>query len=473
MAEGEQGEQGDQRGQGEQQEQSRARVLVDALCAAYDDEHAAQVRQVELIDELCGAFSVVDVAGPVLPGHERLVPAGSNGTPMVAEHLATELAPKLRMPIELAGMLIVDSMDLVYRHPVLWRAIKARVLRVWQGRQVASATAKAGLDCDAAHWVDGQLESALGRLPWGRLRAKLAGLIVRADAELAARKALQAQAARFVRVRQQGDGTAFIVARTDAADALRFSHLLDQLAGQLSLSGETDERDVLRAKAVGLLANPEAVVALLQGPEPAATEKRSGRRRRARASAELIIHLAPGTEVGRCEELGPVLQAQVKEWLGHNRVIVRPVVDLADDPAVDGYEVPDRIARIVRGRNPYDAFPWSSRRSAGLDQDHTVPYDHGPDRPPGQTRPNNLGPLSRRAHRAKTHSGWRVSQPEPGVFEWISPLGYRYRVDRSGSEELPPVPERTDEPVLPGGEDGRGPRPAFPIWVDLWWPRAA
>lgn len=90
------------------------------------------------------------------------------------------------------------------------------------------------------------------------------------------------------------------------------------------------------------------------------------------------------------------------------------------------------MRRAVLLRHRFEIFPYGSHPSTGLDLDHTIPYRHGPDRPPGQTRPDNLGPLRRKAHRAKTHAGWRLSQPRPGTFAWLSPLGRRYLVTPSG-----------------------------------------
>lgn len=443
------------------QQSPGARTLVDALAGAFAAEHAAQVRQVDLVVRLAAAYAAMPATGPTLPGHDRLVSAGGEGTPLVAEHLATELAPQLRTTITSASIMIADSLDLVHRHPAVWAATREGRARVWQAKQVVAATRAAGLSREAAAWVDRRLEPALGRLPWGRLKRKLAGLIVRADVALAARRATKAQAERFVRVRQHGDGTALVVARTDAADAHRLWHSLTQLAGQLALGGHTDDLDVLRATALGVLARPEQASALLAGPDAEAPGGSNAagnptpRPRRSRPCAELVIHLAPGSQVGRCEQLGPVLEQQVRQWLGHDRVVVRPVVDLADNPAVDSYETPVAIARIVRWRHPYDVFPWSARASTGLDLDHTRPYEHGLDAPPGQTCPDNLGPLARRAHNAKTHAGWRLDQPAPGLFHWTSPLGYRYRVDQDGSHELPPPP------VPP------------PSRIDLHWPHAA
>lgn len=243
------------------------RFLVDALRAEAAREHAAQVRQVELIARLCAAYATLEASGPALPGHERLVPAGGDGTPRVAEHLATELAPALRITITAACLRIADSVDLVHRHPLLWAAARAGRVRVWQAAHVASATRAAGLSREAALWVDERLAPTLAHLPWGRAKHKLAGLIVRADTALATRRAAEAQAARFVRIRQNGDGTALVVARTDAADAFRLDHALTQLAGQLTLAGHTDALDVLRAAALGVLARPEHGTALLAGPD--------------------------------------------------------------------------------------------------------------------------------------------------------------------------------------------------------------
>ena len=488
---------------------ARARALVDQLCAMVAAEHAAQVRQIELIAELCQAYSVLDAVGPVLPGQERLIPAGADGTPLVAEHLATELAPKLRRTIEATGGWISQAMDLVCRHPRLWHACQTGRLPVWQATHLAHTTSSAGLSAPAAAWVDEKLDPAVGHLSFGRLKRKLSGLLLRADVELATRRAAQARAERFVRVRHLGDGTAFLTARTDSVDAHRLCRTLDHLAGHLSLAGDLDEVDVLRAKALGILAEPACALALLEGPEPdpthghcphdraAATTSgtdshtdpataanpgtRTRRRSRPRPTAELVIHYAPGQHVGRCEELGPVLAEQVRHWLGHHRVVVRPVIDLHDNPAVDNYEIPDWLARIVRLRHPYDIFPWSSRTSRSLDLDHTQPYDHSPDAPAGQTCPDNLAPLTRRAHRAKTHSGWEVAQPFPGVFDWRSPLGYHYRVDHTGSQELTDTKKpktgqldpRPDQPVQTQTQDGRSRRPEILIDLTYWGPEAA
>ena len=52
--------------------------------------------------------------------------------------------------------------------------------------------------------------------------------------------------------------------------------------------------------------------------------------------------------------------------------------------------------------------------------------------PPGQTRPDNLAPLCRRHHRAKTHFGWSYVRNRDGTYTWTGPRGHRYTVDARG-----------------------------------------
>lgn len=160
-----------------------------------------------------------------------------------------------------------------------------------------------------------------------------------------------------------------------------------------------------------------------------------------------------GEGVAREDTVGPLLLEQVRELLAHDRVRLLPVIDLAGDPGADGYEVPTRIREQVRIRDPFSVFPFSTMRSMNADLDHTEPFrdrrlvdhDHPP---PRQTRPSNLGPLGRLEHRAKSHGRWRVSQTEPGVFEWRSPIGYHYRVSRGYTEWVGGAPSASRDTAV-------------------------
>ncbi|NIK57631.1 DUF222 domain-containing protein [Kribbella shirazensis] len=162
----------------------------------------------------------------------------------------------------------------------------------------------------------------------------------------------------------------------------------------------------------------------------------SGRRNR----HTLYVHLtdktlAAGNGVLRVEELGPLLARQLTELLGHDQVVVKPVIDLHDQVSVHSYEIPDRIRERVRLRHSVDMFPYgTAEATVSMDQDHIRPYDRtGPPGQAPQTSTDNLIPQSRLHHRAKTFGGWRNRRLPGGGIEWISPHGFRFIVDHAGT----------------------------------------
>ena len=142
--------------------------------------------------------------------------------------------------------------------------------------------------------------------------------------------------------------------------------------------------------------------------------------------------------LARVELLGPVLISQIADITKGSRVKLTPVVHCGSaGTTVDSYEIPDRIRRQVLAREPHDVFPWASTPSRRLDLDHTIPYKPGQT---GQTRPDNLGPLSRKAHRIKTHADWKLTQPEEGIYIWESAAGQKVQVDATGTHPIKPDP---------------------------------
>jgi hypothetical protein len=84
-------------------------------------------------------------------------------------------------------------------------------------------------------------------------------------------------------------------------------------------------------------------------------------------------------------------------------------------------------------------FPYGTQPSRRLDLDHTDPYVHGAAGPPGQTRTDNLAPLTRKPHRAKTARAWQLTQYEGGWLEWVSPAGYHYATGPYGTLRQTPA----------------------------------
>lgn len=184
--------------------------------------------------------------------------------------------------------------------------------------------------------------------------------------------------------------------------------------------------------------------------------------RRLLPAATLYIHLhqqslTDGGGVARMEGVGPITLDQVRAFLRHTNVTVVPVLDVAGQAPVDGYEAPARIREALHLRGPACAFPWATHTGRRKDVDHVdiyVPPDDGG--PPGQTAMDNLAWLARLSHRLKTHGRWRLRQPAPGVFEWRSPHGYWWRVDHAGTHHL----GKETEPGRPPDRGDPAPDPA-------------
>ncbi len=167
-------------------------------------------------------------------------------------------------------------------------------------------------------------------------------------------------------------------------------------------------------------------------------------------SCELIVRVSakdltdPKTGIVDIHGRGLLFADQLGDLLTGCKVTVRPIIDPETAPPTDSYRIPDDMRLAVEERNPFDVFPYGTKPSRSCDLDHTIPFDHQNAAGAGQTRLSNLGPLSRYTHRLKTHGGWRLTQPEPGVFRWESPLGYRYLVTPQGTIRIrrpePPPP---------------------------------
>jgi hypothetical protein len=317
------------------------------------------------------------------------------------------------------------------------------------------------------------------------IAADPAGHEARRDAEAAKR---------YVAVgrRPSPAGLRTLVAQTSVGDVARLDAMIDHLATLMGRAGDTEAHQVRRAKALALLANPaRACVFLAQRPpaqpdpqteqpgQPPAVEgdARGGGERatavelgiafgrllaaggtrvldRLRPRTVLYVHLAEealcpagetgvGTQVVRVEGLGPAGLQQLKQWLGTDTVVVKPVLDPAGVRSVHRYEAPGDLAEAMRLLHPFEVFPYGTTETAGADLDHTVPYEDPEDGgPPGQTGLHNLGPLGRKHHRAKTFGGFMYHQPLPGLFLWRVPSGYWFRVDHTGTQ---PLGRRTPE----------------------------
>ena len=440
--------------------------VVHGLSAADRFRAAARARARAEIDEAVAIAELAaehawreDAEFDVTTGG-RPVRIGADGTPLVDEFLPLEVAGLKAISVTAATWLIRDIVNLKARHPLLWRAMAVGKLPVFRACQLTREVAHYDLTVEEAHQLDEQLFPHVGEVSWPRLLRATRGLIADIAADKVAEQARQARRARFVRLHDtESPAVSYLSARLDSADALAFDAMVCRIADILAERGDDDSADARRAKAIGVLATPARAALMLAEAAGYTGGALRADHPRLLPKTRLFVHVAEesitsGRGVCRVEGLGPITIDLLTFLLGHSRVTVTPVVRPYDDGnPVDCYEIPERIRRRVTLRNHIEVFPHSGRSSRGCDLDHTIGYtEHGP---PGQTRPSNLGPLSRKAHRGKTFGGWQLRQPRPGVFWWRSPAGNTYRVTPKGTTGLGNVHDRyRDDPERHLGNQG-------------------
>ncbi len=396
------------------------------------------------------------------PGKQGFTPGG-DGTPAVTPFAAAELGCLLQTTTMSARSLLADALDLRHRLPRLWQAVMTGQVEDFKARHVARATRGAALSLEQARRVDADCVDGLVGLPWGRAMEVVDAAIIAADPGGHERRRSEAAQERYVsRGKRDGaTGLGVLITRTILSDIARLDGIVDRLAQVLKEQGDADDLQVRRAKAIAILADPaRACLMLAQHKSSAAAgELRTtldaaselGRLllaqgatalARLRPRTVIYVHIAAealhtGTGVARVEGLGPVELSALRELLGHDAIVVKPVIDHRDQTPVDAYEVSAAMREAMAMRHPFEVFPWGTLRSRNADQDHTIPFRRPDDGgPPGQTHPDNLGPLSRGHHNAKTHGGFALYQPQPGVYLWKTPTGYWYQVDATGSTAL-------------------------------------
>ncbi len=426
---------------------------ADEIAALRTLRAAAEARELAVVVQL--AEIAASHPPSALPGAPGMVELGGDGTPVVPEFVHLEVAGILGWSHTAARGLLADALCLRHRHPRLWAAVMNGDFPVWQARKIAVLGRFARLDRTKAMAVDRAIAPSLGKLSWPRMEALVEGEIAAADPEAARQREERARRDTYVRVQRAEagvHGVRELYARLSTADAAHLDSMVGRLATALADRGDSRDLDRRRATALGLLATPERAVAILAG--------KGGGDDRLLPVTRLYVHVnadhlgSDGT--ARVEGHGPVPVAGLRALLADSRVRVTQVIDTRESVPVDAYETPERMREQVIVAQPYEVFPWSSRPSRGLDLDHTDPYRAGVT---GQTRPGNLGPLSRGVHRAKTHAGWKVRQVRPGHWLWRSPLGRSYEVSNLGSSVWSPPP--TPLEVVAISELSR-PRPTSP-----------
>jgi hypothetical protein len=421
------------------------------------------------------------------PGRERAKLYGGEGTPEVTEYAAATFGARMGRGTHAGRRHIAAALDLRLRLPNLWSRVQALEVRDTYAIHVAEATRN--LSAAEAAWVDGEVtESADGRIPWTRFQTLVAGKVTAAAPHLAREREERAARARFAKKLtplpgDQAAGMATFMIRAplpiidalDAAITTLASRIERTLPATVTEAEDAPTTDDLRVHAVALLAGGFATDAGSDAgsdlPHCTDLDLAELDLRDLLPHTTLVVHLYGGTShtdpetgdqitvppgrdhdetgqpldhVARIDGHGAVTETWLREVLGpHTHVQVLPVLDIDGLAPVDAYEIPTRHRRAVQFRHPVETFPWGAAisTSSHVQLDHEEPWQPpGPEQPQGQTRVDNLGPLHSFHHRLKTHGGWQVREPFPGIHLWRDPHGHTYLRDATGTRALPSTP---------------------------------
>src|SRR6188508_927633 len=419
------------------------------LAFARDRRAAADAAEADLLRAACAwadlhpAESITDA----VRFGDTPVPVAGPGAPLVAEFCVAEFAAALGLPTETGKAYLGEALELRHRLPRTWARAGSGDLAAWRARRIARATI--ALSPAAAGFVDAQVAPFAHRIRPSGVDRLVEEAIVRFMPEEARRRREAAADGRHVHVHTgqvSFEGTVWVQAEVDLADALDLDTALSLGAARLADLGSTASVDVRRSEALGQMARHQLALDLdttgdtdtPATPAPAPSPRQAPARQvvlHVHLSAEAIAAPDAKLHLARVANTRSFVDAeQVRGWCGlpGTTVTVKPVVDLAEHVHVDQYQVPDRFAEQATERDVTCVFPWCTRPAEKCDLDHVIPYAEG-----GPTASDNLGPLCRRHHRLKTHHpGWGYTVLEPGTYLWSSPHGYQFLRDHRGTTDV-------------------------------------
>ena len=300
------------------------------------------------------------------------------------------------------------------------------------------------------------LDGAARRTPT-QLARDVSRALVEIDPDAAAERYAAARRGRRVDApRVLPNGMAGIWAVLPATSAVRLDSALGSLARSARTAGDPRTLDELRADllvdlAVGTVEGSVAAAALasLGSAEPGSCSEADGPHdapeavtnvehgplatRRPAPRTEVRVTVALSTLLGLDDApadlagYGPIT-AEAARALARDgtwrRIVTDPLSGSVLDVGRTRYRPPADLDEHVRVRDRACARPGCAAGADSCDLDHTVEYH----RDRGTTSEHNLAPLCRRDHVVKTDGGFRLVQVAPGVVEWTTPTGHRYRV---------------------------------------------
>ena len=268
--------------------------VIDRVRSARRAAQAAAVQELEMALEWarlhpCPAEETPAHWGEADLHGEGLVPLAGPGAPWVAEFAPAALAAALGISQDTGRQLVADALELAHRLPRLWERVVAGAVPVWRARLIARESTD--LSIEAALFADRLIAATptrIGQVQAARL-VQEARLYFDPDRGLAEEEQALTRRGVWLRHGTGAPATTDVVMTLDTPDAWLFDQTLTRIAGDLHDLGDTETLEVRRARAVGILADPQHALDLLTGHDTAAAPSRGART----GATNLYVHLTP------------------------------------------------------------------------------------------------------------------------------------------------------------------------------------
>src|SRR6188768_2260022 len=358
-----------------------ADTAAGVLAFARDRRAAADAAEADLLHAACAWADLhpAESIGDAVRFGDTPVPVAGPGAPLVAEFCVAEFAAALGLPTETGKAYLGEALELRHRLPKTWARVESGDLPAWRARRIARATI--ALSPAAAGFVDAQVAGFAHRIRPSGVDRLVEEAIVRFMPEEARRRREAAADGRHAHVHTHQvsfEGTVWVEAEVDLADALDLDTALSAGAARLADLGSLASLDVRRSEALGQMARAQLALDLDTGE----------------TSREVVLHVhlsdqaitgpaRPGDQqlhLARVQNPRSFVDAdQVRAWCAHpgTVVTVRPVIDLTEHIHVGQYEVPDRLATQTEHRDLTCVFPYCTRPAEACDKDHVIPFSEG------------------------------------------------------------------------------------------------
>jgi hypothetical protein len=309
------------------------------------------------------------------------------------------------------------ALGLRIRLPDVQRALELGTIDASKAALLCTETDHLGT-AEAAQVV-GRLIDIAPELTTGQLRSRISRLCLETEPDSAKKRMKHSLEQRKVVAEPNAQGTAALVISECAPDeVLAARDHINVLAKRLKTADEQRTIDQLRA---------DVALGLLSG-----RIEDDGRR-----GGSVTIHVDMTTLAeldeapGELSGYGPVI-AEITRKVAREQTDGRWSTVVTDPETGEPLHVVSvrrrpsaRQTRKIRALHPTCVFRGCRMPAEACDIDHIVDYAKG-----GGTLVCNHAPLCRRHHMAKHERGWRYCKVGRTDFEWVSPLGHRYRTGR-------------------------------------------